>query len=170
MDGLLGLVTDVNWLAETDHGELRLAPEVSSVHELLGAEPDRWQPQSQVRQVELSLPVSGDLPDADPDRLRMSQALGKILGSAIPCTEAGWIILIRADRENGGALVISVADDGTGIDSTDLPHGHGGTIAVASDFLDRTPLRPFTFPLASERHRARPRTPPQQRQPMQERS
>jgi len=91
VDGLLGLVTDVNWLAETDHGELRLAPEVSSVHELLGAEPDRWQPQSQARQVELSLQVSGDSPDAALNLLRLSQALGNILGNAIPCTETGGI-------------------------------------------------------------------------------
>ena len=119
---LRGLVTDLNWLADTDHGELRLAPEASSVHELPGAEPEGWQPQSQARQVELRLEVSGDLADAHLDRLRMRQALGYILGNAIPCTEAAGNILIRADRENGGALVISVADDGTGIESTGLPH------------------------------------------------
>ena len=44
---------------------------------------------SQARLVELSLQVSGDLQAADLDRLRMSQALGNILGNAIPCTEAG---------------------------------------------------------------------------------
>ena len=52
---LRGLVTDLNWLAETDHGEFRLAFEPCSVHELLTAEVERWQPQSQAKQVELSL-------------------------------------------------------------------------------------------------------------------
>ena len=66
--------------------------------------------------------VSGDLADADLGRLRLSQALGNTLANAVPCTEAGGNILIQADRENGGALVISVADDGIGIDSADLPH------------------------------------------------
>ena len=65
VDRLRGLVVDLNWLAETDHGELRLTLETSSVHELLAAEVDRWQPQSQARQVELSLEVSADLPDMD---------------------------------------------------------------------------------------------------------
>ena len=37
---LRGLVTDLDWLAETDHGELRLTLEASSIHELLTAEVD----------------------------------------------------------------------------------------------------------------------------------
>ena len=53
VDRLRGLVTDLNWLAETDHGELRLTLEASSVHQLLAEEVERWQPQSQARQVEL---------------------------------------------------------------------------------------------------------------------
>ena len=77
VDRLRGLVTDLDWLEETDHGKLTLTLEASSIHELLTAEVDRWQPQFQARQVELSLQVSVDLPDMDLDRMRMSQALGK---------------------------------------------------------------------------------------------
>ena len=55
---LRGLVTDLNWLAETDHGELRLSLQRSSVHELLAAELDRWRPQCQAQAIELSLQVS----------------------------------------------------------------------------------------------------------------
>ena len=93
---LRGLVTDLNWLAETDYGEMRLTLETSSIHELLTAEVDRWQPQSQSRQVELSLQVSADLPDMDLDRMRMSQALGNVLSNAINYTEAGGNIVLRA--------------------------------------------------------------------------
>ena len=49
VDRLRGLVTDLNWLAETDQSELMLTLEASSIHELLFAEMDRWQPQSQAR-------------------------------------------------------------------------------------------------------------------------
>ena len=55
VDRLHSLVTDLDWLAETDHGELRLTLEAGSIYELLTAEVDRWQPQSQARQVDLSL-------------------------------------------------------------------------------------------------------------------
>ena len=122
VDRLRGLVTDLDWLAETDSGELRLTLEATSVSELLIAEVDRWQPQAQARQVELSLQVSADLPDIDLDRMRMSQALGNVVSNAINCTEAGGSIVIRTRLESGEALAISVIDDGIGIDAADLPH------------------------------------------------
>ena len=122
VDRLRGLVVDLNWLAETDHGELRLTLETSSVHELLAAEVDRWQPQSQARQVELSLEVSADLPDMDLDRVRMSQALGNALSNAINSTEAGGNIVLRAGLDSDEALAISIIDDGIGIHAADLPH------------------------------------------------
>ena len=62
VDRLRGLVTDLNWLAETDHGELRLSLQRSSVGELLAAELDRWRPRCQAQAIELSLQVSPDLP------------------------------------------------------------------------------------------------------------
>ena len=120
--GLRGLVTDLNWLAETDHGELRLTLEAGSVHDLLTEEVDRWQPEAQARQVELSLQATAVLPDLSFDRMRMSQALGNVISNAIHCTEAGGNIVISAEVESGEALVISVTDDGIGIDAADLPH------------------------------------------------
>ena len=122
VEKLHGLVTDLNWLAETDHGELRLTLETTSVHDLLAEEVERWQPQSQARQVALSLEVFGDLPDLPLDRMRMSQALGNVVGNAIHCTEAGGNILIRAVVESEETLAISIIDDGIGIAAADLPH------------------------------------------------
>ena len=122
VDRLRGLVTDLDWLAETDNGELMLTLEASSIYELLTAEADRWQPQSQARQVELSLEASADLPDMDLDRTRISQALGNVLSNAIHCTETGGNIVLRAGLESDEALAISVIDDGIGIHAADLPH------------------------------------------------
>ena len=119
---LRGLVTDLDWLAETDQGELRLSLEASSVYDLLTEEVERWQPQSQAGQVELSLKVSVDLPVMDLDRMRMNQALGNVIGNAIHCTEAGGSIVLRAELESDEALAISITDDGIGIPASDLPH------------------------------------------------
>ncbi len=122
VDRLRGLTTDLDWLAETDSGELRLKLEASSIHELLTAETDRWQPQTQTRQVELSLQVSADLPDMVLDPMRMSQALGNVLSNAIHCTEPGGHIVLGAGLDSGEALAISIIDDGIGIHASDLPH------------------------------------------------
>ena len=119
---LRGLVTDLDWLGETDYGELRLTLEANSIGELLTAEVDRWQPQSQARQIELSLEVSDDLPDMVFDRMRMSQALGNVLSNAMHCTEAGGSIVLRAGLESDALLAVSIIDSGTGIDAADLPH------------------------------------------------
>ena len=122
VDRLRGLVTDLNSLSETDYGELRLTFEVSSIYQLLAAEVERWQPQSQARQVELSPQVSDSLPDVDLDRMRMSQALGNVLSNAVLYTEAGGNVVVRAGLASDEAVIISITDDGIGIDAADLPH------------------------------------------------
>ncbi|MYE31425.1 MAG: two-component sensor histidine kinase, partial [Chloroflexi bacterium] len=57
VERLRGLVTDLNSLAETDHGELKLVFEAASVSDLLATEVERWEPQAQAREVALSLQV-----------------------------------------------------------------------------------------------------------------
>ena len=121
VDRLRGLVTDLNWLAETDHGEFRLTLEAGSIDGLITAEVKRWQPQAYARQVELSLEISNGLPDVELDRARMSQALGNVLNNAITCIEAGGNVLVSAGLESYGTLAIRIVDNGIGIDAGDLP-------------------------------------------------
>ena len=125
VDRLRGLATDLDWLAETDLGELRLTIQrESSISEFLSAEVARWRPQAQARQVEMSLHVPDDLSDlrVDIDRMRMGRALGNVISNAVRCTDAGGNIAITAGLESGDTLVIWVADDGIGIDPANLPH------------------------------------------------
>ena len=122
VERLRGLVTDLNWLAETDHGELRLTIKASSIHDLLESEVERWQPQCQARDIELSLQVSADLPPIHLDRIRISQALGNVIRNAIHGSEAGGCIAVRARIEGKEKLAILISDNGVGIDATDLPH------------------------------------------------
>lgn len=122
VERLRGLVTDLDWLAETDHGELRLNFETTSVNELLRAELERWQPQAQGQQILLSPQIATDLPNAQLDRSRMSQALGNVLGNAFQSVEPGGNVRLSARSDDDGILTISIVDDGIGIDPSDLPH------------------------------------------------
>lgn len=122
VDRLRGLVTDLDWLAETDSGELRLTLQLCSVSQLLAAEIDRWRPQASENQIALSSQIPDDLADLSLDRARMSQALGNILSNAIHATEADGTIILSATTRNNEELQITITDDGIGIDPADLPH------------------------------------------------
>ena len=122
VDRLRGLVTDLNSLAETEHGELSLSREEISIRELLASEMERWRPQAQARRIELSLEAGPQLSDLRLDRMRMSQALGNVLGNAIENTQDGGSVVLRAELKGDAAVTISIIDDGVGIDAGDLPH------------------------------------------------
>ena len=83
VDMLQNLVDDLNWLAETDSGELRLTIEPCSLNQLLATEVERWQQQAQAHQITLSLQPLPTLPTLNLDRMRMSQALGNVLHNAL---------------------------------------------------------------------------------------
>ena len=65
---LRNLVRDLNWLAETDSGELQLVRAPCSVAELLNAELQRWQPQARMHEIGLSFEQRTALPELDLDR------------------------------------------------------------------------------------------------------
>ena len=119
---LADLVRDLNWLAETDSGDLRLNRERCPVGQLLSAELQRWLPQARMRKVSLELLERSLLPVLDLDRTRMSQALGNVLQNALQHTEAGGRITLAAAAAPAGGVAITVTDDGAGIAAADLPH------------------------------------------------
>ena len=122
VERLRGLVTDLDWLAETDHGELQLHLETAALDELLIAELERWQPQAEARGVRLSLQVADGLPEIVCDRGRISQALGNLLGNAISSVDPGGSVALNVRNDADAGVTISVVDDGIGIDPADLPH------------------------------------------------
>ena len=119
---LRNLARDLNWLAETESNELRLTIEPYSIHKLLTAEVERWQPQAQIHQITLSLQPLPELPMLNLDRMRMSQALGNVIHNALQHTEAGGRVTVTAAMEKGGDVGISITDDGAGIDVADLSY------------------------------------------------
>lgn len=119
---LHSLVSDLNWLAETDSGELRLSVKPCSLHQLLIAEVERWQPKAQVQQITLSLQLMSELPMLNLDPIRMSQALGNVVHNALQHTVAGGRVTLTARMKENEEVEILVTDDGTGINAADLPH------------------------------------------------
>ena len=119
---LANLVRDLNWLAETDSGDLRLSRETVAMELLLESELQRWQPQARIGGIGLKLEAGPGLPVLEVDPMRMSQALGNVVQNALQHTEAGGRITIAGAATAEGGMTITVTDDGAGIASEDLPH------------------------------------------------
>ena len=119
---LANLVRDLNWLAETDSGGLRLSREDVAIGQLLESELQRWLPQARMGEIVLNLEAGPGLPVLELDPMRMSQALGNVVQNALQHTEAGGRITIAGAATAEGGVVITVTDDGAGIASEDLPH------------------------------------------------
>ena len=117
---LRNLVNDLSWLAETDSGELQLHVEQCDMRQLLISEVERWQAQAQAKQISLSLDPLPPLPAFQIDPARIRQALGNIIHNALQHSEAGQVI-VAARPEQGKYAVVTVTDDGAGIDPSDLP-------------------------------------------------
>lgn len=124
---LRNLVHDLNWLAETDSGEMRLTLEPGDLGELLTQEIGRWQTQAQTQQVLLKLDPLPTIPELRFDKVRLSQLVGNLLRNALQHTEAGDEIRVSATlsasaERSTPVVAVSVADTGAGIDPVDLPH------------------------------------------------
>ncbi len=63
--------------------------------------------------VSLALEASGYMPELALDRMRMSQALGNVIGNALNCTRAGGNIQLEAGLEGDEALAISITETGS---------------------------------------------------------
>ena len=118
---LRNLVNDLNWLAETDSGELQLRLEECDLGQLLISEIERWQAQAQARHISLSLNPLPPFPAFQLDTARTRQALGNIFHNALQHSEARQVIVAAALGQDNCAR-ISITDDGAGIDPSDLPH------------------------------------------------
>jgi len=120
VDTLTDLVHDLNWLAETDSGTLRLTVASHSLGQLLATEVERWHLPAQVADVELELlPLPPDLPAIQMDAVRMSQALGNLIQNGLQHTPAGGRVTVQCKVEDGW-VETAVCDTGSGIAAEDL--------------------------------------------------
>lgn len=125
VNGLKRLVEDLRTLSLADAGELPLHLQATKIADLLGQVRAAYAPQAERQGVTLAAEASPSLPAmrVDPERLR--QVLGNLLSNALRHTSAGDHISLKASREEeppADALLLSIADTGTGIAPDDLPY------------------------------------------------
>lgn len=121
VNGLRRLVDDLRTLSLADAGELPLQLHETNVAELLAQVRAAYAPQAERQGVTMTAEASPDLPAVRVDPERMRQVLGNLLGNALRHTPPGGRISLSAAPDDG-ALLLSIADTGSGIAPGDLPY------------------------------------------------
>ena len=114
------LVEDLRLLALADTGRLRLQEAPLDVEPFLRETVGAYQLQARERAISVALEASRVQPVALVDRDRLSQVMGNLLDNALRYVPEAGHITVRV-HDQGREVVISVVDNGPGVDEKDLP-------------------------------------------------
>lgn len=78
--------------------------------------------QARARRIEIREDITAGLPEVSIDADRMLQVLKNVVENAIAFSKEGEVVEISARRAGGVSVVLTVADQGSGFRSEDLPH------------------------------------------------
>ncbi len=118
---LLRLVEDLRTLSLADTGELTLNRQPVSPRALLERLAGSYRHRAEQQGIDLRVQADPGLPEISVDPERMVQVLGNLISNALRYTPAGGRVVLSA-RGQAGALQLSVADTGKGIDADAMPH------------------------------------------------
>ncbi|WNI21234.1 HAMP domain-containing sensor histidine kinase [Streptomyces sp. ITFR-16] len=120
------IIDDLQDLAQADADALRLHPEPVRIEELLGQVAAAHQARAETAGVALGVaspPSDRPLPGLTADPVRLRQAVGNLVSNAIRHTPSGGTVTLRPyGSESGDAVLVDVADTGSGIPPEDLGH------------------------------------------------
>ncbi|MFH9133491.1 sensor histidine kinase [Streptomyces sp. NPDC017524] len=118
------IIDDLQDLAAADAGVLRLHPEPVEAHELLSQVAAAHQARAETAGVALAVTGTAPGPALRADPVRLRQVVGNLVSNAVRHTPEGGRVTLRAyaSDEGDGAVLVEVADTGSGIPSEDLPH------------------------------------------------
>ncbi len=115
------LVEDLRTLSMADAGRLPLQREEVAAADLLQAVRQSFAPIAEQAGVRLELDVASAPARLSIDPARMRQVLGNLMANALQHTPRGGHVRLAA-RQEAGAAVLEVEDDGAGIPAEALPH------------------------------------------------
>jgi two-component system phosphate regulon sensor histidine kinase PhoR len=118
---MIALVEDLLDLARLESGKLELRLGAVDVAELCGQAVQALQPRAQASGVQLVLSSAEESSTISADRDKLYQVITNLLDNALRHTPAGGVVTVRTTRAPD-AVKIEVADTGSGIPSSALPH------------------------------------------------
>jgi len=117
---LLSLIDDLLDLSKIEAGRVELREEVVRLDELVDSVFRFLQQRAAEAGLAVGVEIPRDLPPVRADKRALKQVLLNLLSNAVKFTPRGGRITLRASRDPGGGLHVSVADNGIGIAAADI--------------------------------------------------
>ncbi len=107
-----------------DTGKLRISPQRCAIDKLVSRIVMSMKPLAERKGISLKNEVKHDLPDVYIDEQRITQVLTNLLTNAFKFTENGGQVRVTVgdSAEAADSVLISVVDNGRGIEADQLPH------------------------------------------------
>jgi signal transduction histidine kinase len=120
-DRLQRLVEDLHEVSRVESGGFKLNLKPVDISAVVKTALKRLQPSFKNKKISLESDIAENLPKVQADEDRLQQVMTNLLGNALHFTPAKGRVKVSAARVKN-ELVISVADNGTGIKTQDLEH------------------------------------------------
>jgi len=117
---LLELINDILDLAKIEAGRLDLAPEYLHLDEVMESCLRLNRMRAREREIRMDLVVAPGAEQLFADERAVKQIVFNLLSNAIKFTPPGGSVVLRAERNERGEVVIAVEDSGIGISEKDL--------------------------------------------------
>jgi len=121
LDGMLELISDLLDITRLEVGQVTTELRMISLDKVLNECVDTAIALTEPRGIKLSSKLEGEFPEIYGSDIRLAQVLNNLVSNSIRYTPEGGKIEISA-RRNRDVIEISVEDEGSGIDSKDLPY------------------------------------------------
>jgi signal transduction histidine kinase len=118
----LGVINDILDLSKIEAGGTEIAEEVLDTEELIDESTRLLRERAEAAGIELRAEVEPGLPHLYGDGKLLKRGLLNLLSNAIKFTPARGQITVRADEESGGAIALTVIDNGIGIAPQQIEH------------------------------------------------
>ena len=115
------LISEMLELSRIESGVEPLNIEVQSVRRIVQLAINQITPQAVNSGIDIDDSGVGDV-SHEVDELRITEAITNLLSNALKASTEGSKITVTAWKESDGSLILSVRDEGEGIEASDLPH------------------------------------------------
>lgn len=117
---LLSLINDILDLSKAEAGKLDLVEEVVRLPAVIAQTQGMLRERAEAAGVTVDIDLVGDLPPIMGDGRKIKQIVLNLLSNAIKFTPSGGRVVMRVEREAGGALVVTISDSGIGMSADEL--------------------------------------------------